>query len=68
MKSKFPFLRIKYPMEPYVSAGLVAVILGLNPFTVYKMAQRGQIPSYKFGRSRRFRLSEVEKAIQRQCS
>jgi len=54
----------KYIMEPFVSARVIAGKLGLNTFTVYKMAQRKQIPSYKFGNSRRFRLSEVEGTIQ----
>lgn len=54
----------KYAMEPYVSVREVASILKLNPFTIYKMAKRNQIPSYKFGKNLRFRLSEIEDAIQ----
>jgi|APDOM4702015248_1054824.scaffolds.fasta_scaffold1397170_2 excisionase family DNA binding protein len=50
--------------EPYVSASAIAKHLGLNLFTVYKLAQRQQIPSHKVGGSRRFKLSEVEGALQ----
>jgi excisionase family DNA binding protein len=56
--------RKKMFMEPFFTAGMVAVLLQLNLFTVYKMAKRGLIPSHKFGRSVRFRLSEVDRAIQ----
>ncbi|MBT0664213.1 helix-turn-helix domain-containing protein [Geobacter pelophilus] len=50
--------------EPYVSARVIAKYLGLNIHTVYKQAQRQQIPSHKFGKSRRFKLSEIEAVIQ----
>ncbi len=46
--------------EPFVSANVVAKHLGLNVWTVYKLAQRSKIKSHKFGKSRRFKLSEVE--------
>lgn len=46
--------------EPFVSAKIVAKHLSINLFTVYKLAQRGKIKSHKFGKSRRFRLSEIE--------
>ncbi len=49
--------------EPSVSAQVIASHYDLNVHTVYKMAQRGQIPSHKIGKSRRFKLSEVEAAI-----
>jgi excisionase family DNA binding protein len=60
--------RQKMIMEPYVTAGMVSVVLQLNIFTVYKMAKRGLIPSHKFGNSVRFRLSEVDNAIQNRRS
>ena len=46
-------------VEPYVTAGDVAAFLGLPENSVYKLALRRQLPSYKLGKSRRFRLSEV---------
>jgi excisionase family DNA binding protein len=45
--------------EPLVTASVVARLKGVSVWTVYKLAQSGQIPSEKFGRSRRFRLSEL---------
>jgi excisionase family DNA binding protein len=49
--------------EPFVSARTVAVHLGLSIHAVYKMAQRKQLPSHKIGKSRRFKISEVEAAM-----
>lgn len=64
MKDQLVQAQQKYcNQEPYVSARAIAKHLGLNFYTVYKMAQRQQIPSHKFGKSRRFKISEVEAAI-----
>lgn len=49
--------------EPYVSVDTIAKHLAMNIHTVYKMAQRNQIPSHKLGKSRRFKMSEVEAAM-----
>ena len=49
--------------ERRVSAKVVAAHFGLKLFTVYKLAQRGHIPSYKICAHRRFRLTEVEVAL-----
>lgn len=46
-----------------VSAKVVAAHFGLKLFTVYKLAQRGRIPSYKDYSRRRFKLAEVEEAL-----
>lgn len=51
-----------------VSAKVVAEHFGLKLFTVYKMAQRKRIPSYKVYAGRRFKLAEVEKALKSQCN
>jgi excisionase family DNA binding protein len=37
----------------------LAEILGLHRVTVRKLALLGKIPSYKFGRARRFNVEEV---------
>lgn len=42
-------------------AGEVAAYLRCSPSTVRRMARRGQIPHYKFGKLVRFRLSEIER-------
>jgi excisionase family DNA binding protein len=49
--------------EAFVRSAVVAEHLSLNIWSVYKMAQRGTIPSHKFGKARRFKLSEVEMAL-----
>lgn len=49
--------------ERHVSAKVVAEHFGLKLCTVYKLAQRGRIPSYKIYTRRRFRLTEVEVAL-----
>jgi excisionase family DNA binding protein len=48
-------------MQPkLIDAQDVAKLLGIKIFTVYKLAQRGALPSYKIGGSRRFRRSDIE--------
>lgn len=42
----------------------LAAILGLNPQTVYRVGQNGDIPSYKVGKSVRF---EMPSERTRQC-
>ena len=42
-------------------AGEVAAYLRCSPSTVRRMARRGQIPHYRFGKLVRFRLSEIER-------
>jgi excisionase family DNA binding protein len=40
-----------------------AKILGCSVVYIYKLAQRGQLPSYAFGRSIRFHPQEVSEFI-----
>jgi excisionase family DNA binding protein len=49
--------------EKFVSAAKVAEYLDLNIWTIYKWAERKKIPSYKLGKSLRFKLSELEDSI-----
>ena len=49
--------------EPYMSAGQLAKHLDMKPDTINKKFQRGQIPGYKLGYSRRYKLSEVIAAL-----
>lgn len=42
-------------------AGEVAAYLRCSTSTVRRMARRGQIPHYRFGKLVRFRLSEIER-------
>ncbi len=39
----------------------VAAYLRCSPSTVRRMAGRGQVPHYRFGKLVRFRLSEIER-------
>lgn len=41
----------------------VAKILGCSVVYIYKLAQRGELPSYAFGRSIRFHPQEVSEFI-----
>ena len=47
--------------EKMMIAGEVAAYLRCSPSTVRRMARRGQIPHYRFGKLVRFRLSEIER-------
>ena len=38
----------------------VAQHLGVSELTVHRMAKRGELPFFKFGRSRRYRMEDVE--------
>ncbi len=44
----------------------VAKYLRLHKYKVYRLAQRGVIPGYKFGREWRFRLDRIEQWIDEQ--
>lgn len=46
----------------YVTAKEVAKHFGFPLQSVYAMARRGEIPSYRFGSSRRFVIEEIEEA------
>ena len=47
--------------EKMMIAGEVAAYLRCSPSTVRRMARRGQVPHYRFGKLVRFRLSEIER-------
>jgi len=47
-------------MEELVSAKELAKLLGVKEDWLYEKAAAGEIPSFKFGGHRRFRVSEVE--------
>lgn len=44
----------------------VAEYLRLTTYKLYKLAQEGKIPAYKFGREWRFRLDRIEQWIEDQ--
>jgi excisionase family DNA binding protein len=47
-------------IEPWISADDLALALDVSTDWVYEKAASGELPSYKFGGHRRFRVSEVE--------
>jgi excisionase family DNA binding protein len=49
--------------EPLVNADQLAAALGVPATWIETAARQGRIPSYDFGRWRRFRRSEVEAAV-----
>lgn len=50
----------------YIDTKQLAAWLALKPQTAYRMAEAGVIPSYKLGKLRRFRVSEIEEYM-RSC-
>jgi excisionase family DNA binding protein len=48
------------PIEPWISVDDLAFVLSVSTDWVYEKAASGELPSYKFGGHRRFRVSEVE--------
>ncbi len=47
-------------IEPWIGAEELALVLNVSTDWVYEKAALGDLPSYKFGGHRRFRVSEVE--------
>ena len=47
-------------IEPWVGVDDLAHVLGVSTDWVYEKAAAGDLPSYKFGGHRRFRVSEIE--------
>lgn len=52
--------------EPYITAKTAAEFLGMPENSVYKLALTRRISSYKIGKSRRFKLSELA-ALMESC-
>lgn len=50
----------KPSIEPWITVDELAMALGVSTDWVYEKAASGELPSYKFGGHRRFRVSEVE--------
>ncbi len=47
-------------IEPWIGVDDLATVLSVSTDWVYEKAAAGDLPSYKFGGHRRFRVSEVE--------
>ncbi len=51
--------------EPFLTAGQLAAIINKGESTIYRDAQDGKIPCFKFGDTVRFLLSEVKETCRR---
>ncbi len=49
----------------YVNKSKVSAHLGVSPQTVMRLVVSGKLPCYRIGRQVRFRLDEVDKAIEK---
>ncbi|MCA9314336.1 MAG: helix-turn-helix domain-containing protein [Planctomycetes bacterium] len=47
-------------MQDYLTVADVAVLLQLSEKTVYRLAQRGDLPGFKVGGSWRFRRRDID--------
>lgn len=45
--------------QEFISVAEAAQVLGVSRWALYSWAIRGELPSFKFGRCRRFKKSEV---------
>jgi len=50
--------------EPFVDLEAASAFLGVKPSWTYEQVRLGRLPSYKVGKFRRFRLSELEAWMQ----
>ncbi len=58
-----------YTCEPLISAEEAALLLGgLRAKTIQLKARRGELPSYRVGRSRYFRASDLDSWIRSRSS
>ena len=46
--------------KEYMSIGQVAKRLGVNPTTVYRLAQKGRLPAFKVGSQWRFSEEQLD--------
>lgn len=46
--------------KEYISIGQVAKRLGVNPTTVYRLAQKGKLPGFKVGSQWRFSPEQLD--------
>jgi len=57
---------MKVRKEILLTAMDVSKILKINPFSIYRKAERGEIPSIKIGKLLRFKESEIQHWIKDQ--
>jgi excisionase family DNA binding protein len=55
-----------FAAEPYITVKTAAEYLGMPENSIYKLALSRRVPSYKVGKCRRFKLSELA-ALMESC-
>lgn len=50
---------------PFMTAEEVSHLLGLKKSTIYALVKRGELPAYQFGKSVKFKRSDLEAYIER---
>lgn len=53
--------------ERWLTTHDVALRLGIKPRTVALWVRQGRLPAYRLGRSLRFKLEEIERALAATC-
>lgn len=56
------------PAKEFYTVRELAERFGVTEMTVYRLASRGDLPSYSIGRAKRFRRDDVEEYLRRQRS
>lgn len=54
--------------EPLLDDEQAAVLLGIHPKTLQRLARTGEIPAHRIGRFWRYRASELDAWLRRGCS
>lgn len=49
----------------FLTAEEVATILGLKKSTIYALVKRGELPAYQFGKSVKFKRSDLDEYIEK---
>lgn len=50
---------------PFMTAEEVSHLLGLKKSTIYALVKRGELPAYQFGKSVKFKRSDLDEYIER---
>ena len=59
-KSNPPGMHLDNEVKEFYSVKELAALLNVNPMTIYRKVQRGQITCYQVGRIKRFHRHDVE--------
>jgi len=51
--------------QEFCTVKQLAAILQVNPMTIYRIVERGELVSYEIGRAMRFRKDDIEAYLQK---